>query len=513
MSGVVHALACDGSGLYAGGGFITAGRVPASRIARWDPGTNTWRALGSGLSSTVYALAWDGAGLYAGGDFTTAGGAPGDHIARWDPATSTWRALGSGLSSTVYALAWDGGGLYAGGYFWTAGGMPANNIARWDPNTSAWTALGSGTSWIVDALAWDGGSLHAGGDFTIAGGKPSVHIARWSEAMPSDHIVGEGLGPTNGNTVRIIQPYGNPTSTSFTAYGAGRWGTNVAWGNIAGADAYGQILTGPGRGEVYGPHVRGFDRTGTPIATVSYYAYGTLRFGVNVGAAQLDVDPTHEILSGAGPGAVFGPHVRAWNYDGVAVSALQAVNYFAYSTLKYGVNVQGGNIDGDAWDEMLTGPGPGVMFGPHVRCWNYDGGTLSAMTKINFNAYTTTGYGVNVAGGDVERDGYAEIATARGPDPARGAQFVGFNYDGSAITAISGFAVDPFSSLYGGRVALADLTGDLACDLIAAPGRDPSAAARVISYSFRAGSLQSIADFAPFTSMYGVNVAGGPLGY
>ena len=32
----------------------------------------------------------------------------------------------------------------------------------------------------------------------------------------------------------------------------------------------------------------------------------------------MDGDALHEIISGAGPGAVFGPHVRGWNVDGGA---------------------------------------------------------------------------------------------------------------------------------------------------------------------------------------------------
>ncbi len=57
-----------------------------------------------------------GPGLYAGGGFTTAGGAPASHIAKWDG--TTWATLGSGMNGIVYAFAVfdDGTGpaLYAG---------------------------------------------------------------------------------------------------------------------------------------------------------------------------------------------------------------------------------------------------------------------------------------------------------------------------------------------------------------------------------------------------------------
>jgi cysteine-rich repeat protein len=190
VNGWVRALAVfddgDGPALYAGGGFTTAGGVPANSIARWD-GSN-WSALGSGTNSTVLALAVFDAGsgpaLYAGGGFTIAGGLPANRIARWDG--SSWSALASGVGNSVHALAVfnDGAGpaLYAGGIFTTAGGVPANRIAKWDG--SSWSALGSGMqgTGVVALTAFDDGggpALYAGGHFDHAGGVPASFIAQW----------------------------------------------------------------------------------------------------------------------------------------------------------------------------------------------------------------------------------------------------------------------------------------------------------------------------------------------
>jgi len=75
-----------------------------------------------------------------------------------------------------------------------------------------------------------------------------------------------------------------------------------------------------------------------------------------------------EVVTGAGPGAVFGPHVRAWDYDGGSgVTQVPGVSYFAYGTPKWGVNICCGDIDGDGYDEIVTGAGPGAVYGPHVR--------------------------------------------------------------------------------------------------------------------------------------------------
>jgi hypothetical protein len=55
--------------------------------------------LGSGVNDRVYALAVDGTNLYAGGDFETAGAVSATNIAKWNG--SAWSALDSGLNGVV----------------------------------------------------------------------------------------------------------------------------------------------------------------------------------------------------------------------------------------------------------------------------------------------------------------------------------------------------------------------------------------------------------------------------
>ena len=324
-------------------------------------------------------------------------------------------------------------------------------------------------------------------------------------------LVGQGLGPRNPNRVRVFTEDGAPTPTDFLAYGAGAWGVNVSSADLF-ADLQVEILTGPGPGPGLGPQVRGFERDGSPLSRVSFYAYGTLRFGVNVASADNDGDGFSELLSGAGPGEVFGPHVRAWNYDGTAIVPIGGFNYYAYLTLKHGVNVAAGDLDRDGFQEILTGPGPGVVFRGHVRGWNYDGAVLTSMAGISFNAHPDQ-YGVNVAGGDVDRDGFAEIAAAPGPGPANPAHFRGFDFDANQVTLLPGFDVVPTPAVFGGRVGLGDLTTDGAADLLAGQGRDPAADATVYPYSYDGATLQPRLPFVPFGGFYGVNLDGGTHGF
>ncbi|MFN7976308.1 MAG: Ig domain-containing protein [Acidobacteriota bacterium] len=329
-----------------------------------------------------------------------------------------------------------------------------------------------------------------------------------------DFAVGQGLGQPNLNEVRVYTPNGTLTPVDFYAYAAGQWGVNVSSGVVDGGWSD-DILTAPGPGPTFGPQVRGFLRDGSPLGKVSYFAYSTLRFGANVCPRSLDGDPFEEIVTGAGPGAVFGPHVRGWNYDNVAITALGKVSYFAYGTLKYGVNVAMGSVDDDAFSEVLTGPGPGPSFGPQVRGWNYDGAIVTAIAKLNYLPFTPSGYGVNVTAADFDGDGYDEVGASPGPGPAQTSRFVAHGYDGVAVTFMTGFDVTPFPTTYGGRLGGGDVSADGREDLVAGAGRDPSADATVRSFSYQGGGLVPIPNpFLAFpTALYGVNVSTAALSY
>jgi hypothetical protein len=130
----VLAIGVEGSNVYVGGDFDSAGGLPhTSCIARWDVASATWHALGNGLNYDVYAFAVDGSDIYMGGDFTDAGGfTTTDKIVRWDGYN--WHSLGSGLNNTVYAVAVLEPYVYVGGWFTAADDNPANYIARWEAN-------------------------------------------------------------------------------------------------------------------------------------------------------------------------------------------------------------------------------------------------------------------------------------------------------------------------------------------------------------------------------------------
>ena len=327
-----------------------------------------------------------------------------------------------------------------------------------------------------------------------------------------------GPGPAYGNPplVRLFPPEQDAAMLNeFPAYGVTHYGVNVACGTVGGFP--GTVLTGPGPGDIFGPHVRGFDASGTQRSGLSFFAYGTHKFGVNVAAGDLDGNGSGEIITGAGPGAVFGPHVRAFSYNGASVSPVSGVSYFAYGTNKWGVNVCAGDIDGDGFDEIVTGAGPGAVFGPHVRGWNVDGGSAAAIPAVSFLAYGTNKMGVNVACGDVDGDGVDEILTAPGPSGFFGAHLRGWNFDGSTVAAIPGinfFAWDFSEVQFGAQISSGiDFDGDGRDDLLAGPGPDASAPPQLKVFGYDGANTSLLFSFEAFDAAvtHGINAAGGVI--
>ena len=352
-------------------------------------------------------------------------------------------------------------------------------------------------------------------DGAACSGTESYGLVVTGGGSPDNLLVGRGLGQPNPNQVRLFLQDGTSAGVDFLAYGAGQWGVNVDSGRVDGG-ASPAILTAPGPGSVFGPQVRGFQRDGTSIGKINFYAYGTLRYGANVSSGDIDDDGFDEIATGPGPGAVFGPHVRAFDFDGGSLAALAKINFFAYGTLRFGVNAIGGGIDSDPYAELVTGPGPGAIFGPQVRAFDYDGSAVAAIAKVNFNAFATPQFGVNVAAGDVEQDTYDEVLCAPGPGATGGfpARFVAFDFDGTAVAPIAGFDATPFATLYGGRVGAGDVTGEGVAELLSAPGRDPAALSLVMPHVYSGGSLTPLVSFEAFpTATYGVNPASGAYGF
>jgi hypothetical protein len=186
--GAVYAIA-EGPDktIYAGGAFTSMNSVSnTSRIAKWNPYTGVWTAMGTGASGgNVQAIVANSNGnVVAAGTFTSMGGVANTNgLALWNG--SAWSSIGTlaGGSSDGYALIYDRlGNLVLTGDFTSVGGVAAVNIAKRD-TSGTWTAFGSGIGSSGLALAVSGNNtIYVAGSFLTAnGGVTTVNsITYWN---------------------------------------------------------------------------------------------------------------------------------------------------------------------------------------------------------------------------------------------------------------------------------------------------------------------------------------------
>jgi len=166
--------------------------------------------------------------------------------------------------------------------------------------------------------------------------------------------------------IRIFNADGSQV-TGLWAYSSSlRGGFNVTTAELNG-DSTVDILVTPNEG--FGPQVAMFEGNGDLIGRFWAYAE-TFDGGVNAVVGNLTDDSEgNEII--VTPMSKGGPHVRVFDYQGNEIS-----EFFAYNQV-----LRGGylpvlmDIDQDGANEIVTAPGVG--FGPHLRAFEYDGTLVS----------------------------------------------------------------------------------------------------------------------------------------
>lgn len=130
-----------------------------------------------------------------------------------------------------------------------------------------------------------------------------------------------------------------------------------------------------------------------------FQAYGNFKGSINFAAGDINGDGTQEIITAAGSGG--GPHIKIFNVKGELLR-----QFFAFkNNFRGGVNIASADINNDGSDEIIAVEAQGGD--SEVKIFNGRGQFLGS-----FYAYDSKFRGgLNIAAGDLDGDGQAEIIT------------------------------------------------------------------------------------------------------
>ncbi|AWM40013.1 FG-GAP repeat protein [Gemmata obscuriglobus] len=357
--------------------------------------------------------------------------------------TVTYADTGSGVDAATFGT----GDITVTNGATVTGFSAAGNVVTYTITAPAatWSASAQGTYTIA---------LAAGAVTDLAGNPVAANAALGTftvdtQAKPA-LVTSVPTGNPAGTAVRIIDPVTGQLIRTLIPFAGFVGSVDLASGDFN-RDGVADLLVAAGAGG--GPHIKVFNG-GDGGELASFFAYD-VRFvgGVSVAIGDVNGDGTLDIITGAGAGA--GPHVKA--FDGRTFAEVRS--FFAYDTgFRGGVSVAAGDVNGDGFDDIITGTGAGGA--SHVKVF----GGADGAVLLSFFAYPAFGGGVSVAAGDVNGDGFDDIITGSSQGPHVKV------FDGrTGQTRASFFGFD--AGFTGGvRVGTADADGDGKADIVAAAG-------------------------------------------
>ena len=267
----------------------------------------------------------------------------------------------------------------------------------------------NGTARVLDAA---NGTLSPGdvvAFFPGFGGTVRVASADVNGDDVADYIA--GAGPGGGPRVKVVDGKTGATLADFFAFEPGfTGGVNVAAGDVTGDGKADVVVSADAGG---GPRVAVFDGSGfRRVADFFGIADPNFRGGARVAVGDVNGDGVGDLIVAAGVGG--GPRVAV--FDGRTVAAGAPVrlfnDLFAFEpTLRNGVYIAAGDVDGDGFADLVAGGGPGG--GPRVLVLS--GKELMAgrrTTLADFFSGDPNGRGgVRVAAKALDPDPQADILT------------------------------------------------------------------------------------------------------
>ncbi|MCZ2340415.1 MAG: VCBS repeat-containing protein, partial [Bacteroidales bacterium] len=227
-----------------------------------------------------------------------------------------------------------------------------------------------------------------------------------------------GAGPGGGPRVRVLDGVTFQTIADIFAFEPTfTGGVYVAAGDFN-KDGYAEIVIGAGEGG--GPRVQVYDGKTITKVTDIFVFETSFRGGIRVSVGDFNGDGTLDLVTAAGEGG--GPRVKV--VDGAFLpNVIPLADFFAYEqTLRNGVYVGAGDINGDNKADIVTGAGPGGS--PRVSV--FDANTFLTIPAVNPDTARVIDYfayddrlrdGVRVAIKNADGDGNGDIVTGPGSGP------------------------------------------------------------------------------------------------
>ncbi|MBU1167907.1 L,D-transpeptidase family protein [Patescibacteria group bacterium] len=255
--------------------------------------------------------------------------------------------------------------------------------------------------------------------------------------------------------VKVFNAQSHVQDAYFKAYHPSfKGGVNVAAGDING-DGEDEIITGAGLGG--GPQVRIFDGAGQFEGQSFMAFHPDFRGGIKVAAGDVDADGRDEVIvSQASDGE---PWVKVYDCENACVAKS---SFLAYDkSFKGGVSIASGDTDGNGKAEIIVGAGESG--GPQIRLvdefGNFVGFSTFAFSK-NFRG------GTQVAAGDTNADGQDEVIVSQ----ANLGQAWVKVYNATDNVVLSTFLAYPSGHKGGANVAAGDLDNDGRAEIVTGVG-------------------------------------------
>lgn len=234
---------------------------------------------------------------------------------------------------------------------------------------------------------------------TFRGG---VHVAGGDlNGDGADEII-TGAGPGARPYVRVFQNQ-NGTFRTIKTYDLIAYGSTFKGGVfIASFDSNGddrdELITAPGAGGRSNLRIfSGVNNKFTAIQSGLLAYSATFKGGTFLAGANITSGTALELITA--PASAGRPNIQMFSYQG---NRLRNANkgFLAYSaSFRGGVAVAAADLDLDGTDEIITGAGPGTT--PQVKAFRYQNGSFKAVSSLNFLAFSKSFRGgVRVATGE-----------------------------------------------------------------------------------------------------------------